>query len=310
MRVVKCVAILAVGLSAISAQAQSSCEVVPLAEVERIFPDYAPWKLSQGGVGACTFEGVVEYEDDSSMTVMLKVNQQFKASSGEASKLIKTLGTAWAATANFTKAPELGAEGFYHQPKTGPKDIISWVAHDDKVVSMGMFMVQGAGPLSKEDQEGLANVIKLALRSSKSKGMAEKAANCPYFDRTLVSKLFENPAAKIEQYGENSCLASAKENKAALVFSRVMADSPAQALMLAKSSAGTGACTVEQAAELGENGTLAYACSSGRPRAELVFVQGNAFIRLSYSAEKEPSANQRKKLLALGGFTRQQLGGK
>jgi len=309
MRFLKFFAGLTFSLFAVLAHAQSACELVSLADVEKQFPAYGPWKLNQGGVGACSFEGVIEYERRSYMMVLLKINLQFKANAAEASKFVKMMATTMATPNNLTKSASLGEDGFFYQPKSGTKDAIWWVARDDKAVSMGTFMVQAADELSKEDIRSLTEVIRLGLRSSKNKGMAEKTATCPYFDRNAVNRLFENTTAKIEQYGENSCLASAKENKAALVFSRLITDSPEQAQMMAKASTG-GGCTVETTAELGASGAIAYACSGGRPRAELLFTEGNAFIRISYTSEKEPSVTQRKNLLGLGLFARQQLGKK
>jgi hypothetical protein len=307
MRFLKLALCLTFSLFATLAHAQSVCEPVSLADVAQRFPAYAPWKLSQGGAAACMFQGVVEHQPGAYMTVILQIDLQFKTSPAEASKYVKTLASTMATPNQLTKSAALGADGFFHQPKSTPGASIGWIAHEGKVISMGLFMVQAAEGLDEEDIQSLTEVIQLALRSGKNKGVAEKAATCRYFDPATVIKLFENPAVNIEEHGENSCLAWTKENKAALIFSRFVTDSPEQVLMGIKDSAGHE-CTVEAKPELGTAGSMTAACSGGdQGRIRLFFADGNTIVEFNYTSEKKPNAAQRKHLLALGLFARQQL---
>ena len=63
-----------------------------------------------------------------------------------------------------------------------------------------------------------------------------------------------------------------------------------------------GGCTVDTLTHLGKGAGIAHHCSTGNPRAEVLFVTGSRMFRLLYVPAAEPSADDRATLVELAKF--------
>jgi len=277
-------------LGAVGASAAEPCAWLPIAEVERALPDYGPWEGEVGGaVGACQFVGNTQ-----ELTNSLGLNQQFKATPAEAAHFVKSLKAEMAKSYRIEAAPGLGAEAFFYSPKEKGEDGLWWVAHQGKVVVMGMLVVHH--PATTEDKAAAGSLVKQALVAGNRPQMAEKAASCPYFEPGLMKKLLPGKGYTSQQFGENSCMAN-DANGAAVVLTRI--ESKPQPFADARRN---DTCSHTAVDALGPYADMAYACKSGNPSADLLFVVAPHVYTVSLTTSKEPSAAQRADLVRLGQF--------
>ena len=244
----------------------------------------------------CGFEGRAS---GANPAAMLTVMQMFKETAQEATAFTRQMKTAMAAEQAVTPVSGggVGAESFFYRSKgdtaTGP---MFWYAHSDRVVLSGMLIGGGASRDGKTEGSMIASLATTALAASIKPSAAIKAAECAFFDRQLVSKLLPGKALKIQQFGDDSCMAN-NESNAVVMFTRVNARD-AISLSQIRESQLQDRCKNERLAALGDGAFVKYACADGAPRATVIFTKGLSSYEFSLMPKKEPTAQQRVDLIA------------
>jgi hypothetical protein len=278
--------------------AEETCDFISLSTITSKFPASAPWRVTNGGTGACAFEGQ-QREGDSIRSVILKFTQQVQDTPEEAVEMINTMKGAFAADYDLEKNPKLGTDGFYMLQKGQPlKDTISWWSHRGRMVLSGLMLTPGGARISTADRDNLTDVIGQTLALTAAPRAHAKAAQCPYFDDAILKKLLPGSKQKVQQFGNNSCMAEG-DNQIIVLLTRLEARDKAAFTSQAKSESKT--CTVEQPTGMGDAAYLMFACKNGgNPSAVIKFLKGGDAFDVSLLPGKEPTAPQRTDLVTLG----------
>jgi hypothetical protein len=287
----------ALTLSAVTV-AQETCDFISIATITSKFPASAPWRVTNGGTGACAFEGQ-QREGSTIRSVILKFTQQVQDTPEEAVEMMQTMKEAFIPDYDLEKNPKLGSEGFYMLPKGKPmKDSLWWWSHRGRMVLSGMMVTPGGATISPTDRENLTDVLSTTLALTAAPRAHAKAAQCPYFDDAILKKLLPGAKQKVQQFGNNSCLAEG-DNGVIVMLTRLEVRSKDAFVSQAKGEAK--ACSVEQPAGMGDAAFLMFACKSGgNPSASIKFLKGGDAFDVSLLPGKEPTAAQRADLVSLG----------
>jgi hypothetical protein len=278
--------------------AQEICDFISLATITSKFPASAPWRVTNGGSGACAFEGQ-QREDGTIRSVILNFTQQVQDTPQEAVEMMRTMREEFVEEYDLEKNPKLGSEGFYMLPKGKPvKDSLSWWSHRGRMVLSGLMLTPGDGRISAADRENLTDVLSTTLALTAAPRAHAKAAQCPYFDDAILKKLLPGAKQKVQQFGNNSCLAEG-DNGVIVMLTRLEARSKDTFMSQTKNEAK--ACATEQPTGMGDAAFLTHACThGGNPSASIKFLKGNFAFDVSLLPGKEPTAAQRAELVSLG----------
>ena len=169
--------------------AAETCDFISLSTITSKVPAAAPWRVTNGGTGACAFEGQSR-EGDTIRSVILKFTQQVQDTPEEAVEMINTMKEAFTADHDLAKNPKLGSDGFFMLQKGQPlKDTISWWSHRGRMVLSGLMLTPGGASISATDRDNLTDVISTTLALTAAPRAHAKAAQCPYFDDAILKKL-------------------------------------------------------------------------------------------------------------------------
>lgn len=130
-----------------------------------------------------------------------------------------------------------------------------------------------------------------------SKALA-KAEKCPYFDMALIKQLLQSDDLSIAVPGPDSCIVSA-DSSAVMISVTRGTNNAAQAIGNMLKDSG---CTVEPLPRLGKPSGITYACKSGNPRAQILFMAKGGMFDLSFVPTTEPTAEQRAALVELAEY--------
>ena len=278
--------------------AEETCDFISIATVTGKFPASAPWRVTNGGSGACAFEGQ-QREGSTIRSVILKFTQQVQDTPEEAVELINTMKEAFATDYDIEVSPKLGSNGFYMLPKGQPlKDTLSWWSHRGRMVLSGLMLTPGGARISTTDRDNLTDLLGQTLARTATPSARAKAAQCPYFDETILKTLLPGSKQKVQQFGNNSCLAEG-DNQVVVMLTRLEArDKPT---FVAQIKDEAKACSVEQPDGMGDAAYLIFACKhGGNPIASVKFLKGNDTFDVALLPGKEPTAAQRADLATLG----------
>ena len=293
---------LAIGALAVAgfASAQEACDFLSPDAVDKALPQYQPWRVAGGGTGMCRFEGEHRVSDGRSVSIynaILNLTQQFQATPKEATAFVRDLKAEMGKSYRLRAFPGMGSESFLYSAESVEQNALWWFAHSGKVVMSGMFVPPGNRPMTGDEESAVKALVTQATAGSSKPGMAERAGQCPHLDMALVRKLISAKGLKVQQFGNDSCMANDAANSVVL-FTRIRFDDAVAGSQFAESKANS-ACKSEQLADFGPHGFLVHSCAAGNPRAEVFFVQDLSAYELTVLPGKEPTAQQRADLIAL-----------
>ena len=124
-------------------RAAEVCEWLPVEEVGRALPQFAPWTTMSGGkVGSCQFLG-----RSRAGPAMFGLNQMVQESAGKAQDLVADMRRNLPANQQVESDSALGKLGFRYRPKVespnGARSSLFLVGHRDRVVVLGSLTVPG-----------------------------------------------------------------------------------------------------------------------------------------------------------------------
>jgi len=274
-------ALLTIVLATASSAFAAECGWLATSELDRRFPELAPWRVTAGGaVGRCQFLSRPGPPN------MFSANQLIQGSAEEAAKTVADLRAETAKRAETRDLPQLGERGFSYA--SGPRTV-NLIGHRGRVVVIALASLQSS--VGDAELASLVELAKAALAVADDPAALEAGTRCPWLDAATLPKLL--PAGGITQqvFGENSCMA--KDTANAILLVSVTQASPA---MLGRRDAN---CSWEEVAELGPDAAIGRGCTSGVPRATLRMTIGGELVEYNLTPGSEPSEGQRRALVEL-----------
>jgi len=282
-------ALLTILLATASSAFAAECGWLATSELDRHFPQLAPWRVTAGGaVGRCQFLSRPGPPN------MFSANQLIQGSAEEAAKTVADLRTEMAKRSETSNLPQLGERGFTYA--SGPRTV-NLIGHRGRVVVIAMASLQSS--VGEAELASLVELSKAALAVADDPATLEAGTRCPWLDAAILPKLL--PAGGIAQqvFGENSCMA--KDSANAIVLVSVTPASPA---MLGRRDTS---CTWEELGDLGTGAAIGHGCTAGQPRATLRMTIGGELVEYNLTPGSEPSADQRQALVELAKAVRERL---
>ena len=286
--------LLVLSLFCVNAHAQNTaCSWLATEDVDRVFPEFAPWALHGGGdVGMCTFMG------DGQPSGILSVNQQFQSSAAEARSMAKDLKPGLTDSYVIEPSSALGSDGFFYRAKAGPSGNIQFLAHRDKLVLMGTVMLHREATF---DRSALTALIKKMLdTSTASPKMAQAAGQCPFFEPNALRKLVSGKGSKVQAFGGDSCMATNSAGAVLTVSRTAVRDAEQMAQIL--TNMPDKDCVNTPLPALGKGAVMLHGCKTAAPRAGTLFPIGNFLFDLRFVPGSEPTAANRADLLDMSNF--------
>ena len=269
--------------------AAQKCPAIETSMLDKGFSEFAPWRVVSGGAVECSFT-------TKNSSVNLGFNHMVTTSAEGAVTAATEMRQAVAGTSLVEPMLSLGEHGFTYQPKkdNGQIDRTSmfFYGHRGRVNVSGYLNLKD--PITPAQRDLAANLIAGTLGVATNPKALAKATNCRFLDPNLVRRLL--PAGDMTTIvpDPNNCVVSAGGS---VITVAVTKDSRGWAT--AERLLKDGGCTVDTLNHLGKRAGIAHHCSTGNPRAEVLFVTGSRMFRLLYAPAAEPSADDRAMLVEL-----------
>jgi hypothetical protein len=272
--------------------AAEKCRSLDLAKLNKAIPLAAPWRISGGGNGSCSFEGGSGISFGFSQTIDASADKA-EASVGDSKKII-------GADNRINDETAIGKNGFSYSVK-----LPSGAANDKSVFLFGhRGSVEISGYLNLQktvtpaQREAAAQLMFDSMKIADNSKALAKAEKCPYFDMALIQQLLPSDDLSVAVPGPDSCVVSASGSAVIISVTRGT-NNAAQAIGNMLKDSG---CTVEQLPRLGKPNGIMYACKGGNPRAQILFMAKGGFFDLSFVPTTEPTTEQRATLVELAEY--------
>jgi hypothetical protein len=272
--------------------AAQKCPAIATSMLDKGFSEVSPWRVVSGGTGECSFM-------TRNSSVSFGFNHMVTASAEGAVTAMADMRQAVAGTSLVEPMPSLGEQGFTYQSKTANGQVnrtsMFFYGHRGRVNVSGYLNLKD--PITPAQRDLAANLIAGTLGVATSPKALAKATNCRYLDPTLVDRLL--PAGDVSTIvpDANNCVLSAGGKVITVAITK-----DARGWATAERMLKDGGCTVDTLTHLGKRAGIAHHCSTGNPRAEVLFVTGSRMFRLLYVPAAEPSADDRATLVELARF--------
>lgn len=285
--------LLVFAISTAAAHAEQACGILPPAEVDRAFAEFAPWRAEVGGaVGHCVFLSNARAAPNS-----LSFMQQFKASKTDADQVFDAMRQGLAAS-NYaiTNVAGFGERAFRYSPTGGKPDdhrSTSITAQKGKLVVTVMLNLQRA--VTDADISAAIQLGQFALRGADDPELARKASTCPWFDESALKKLFGGKPYEVQVHGENSCMAADRQKPKRVLLASALKLSGGLSLDVLSDPG----CSRRALPELGKNAALSFDCKGGNPRASVIQAANGFAITLTWVPGAEPGDADKAALVEL-----------
>lgn len=270
--------------------------MVSVEQVQAALPHYS-WALDSGGAGGCQFSGQ-RREGRSTSQASLSFLQQYFSSPAEAAAMLRHMRTEFGKTYTLTALPASGGFLYSMAAEQGSVSATGWYVPAGRGLLSGMFVPPQAPGVVAGELDGLRTLLQAAVADTGRAPTAARAGQCPALDTALVRKLLGTQAVKIESFGSDSCLASARSG--ILNFSR-MGGLDAQTQAQLTESMRPADCANEAVPSLGTQAELSHRCTSGAKRAQVAFFVPGERHEFSFmpAGNQEPTPAQRADLIEL-----------
>lgn len=303
-RMMRYAMVLAVSLGlSTGARAREVCDFLPVEWVNATFSAFAPWRVSSGGSGVCSFEADLRKGQSAGLSLVnFTVGQQFLDSAKEAAALVQLARTESVKQDLVVRRfanKDLGGEAYYSLLDQAGTRIWTGYTHAGKG-AFNISLVTPQSPLSPEDEAAqFTQAARLVTQASAATGVAERAGLCPELDVALVKTVLAAKTVKVQQLGSGLCTAHNPSANANTVMFQGERAQDAQALQRLARAQQRKSCTVEPLPQLGALASLSYGCTEGNPSATVWFAKRLASYTFSVFSSTEPSAKQRQDLITL-----------
>ncbi len=264
------------------------CGWLATSELDRLFPQNAPWRVTAGGeIGSCQFLSRQDQPPN-----VFGANQMIHET--EAAAVESATGIRTETEKNFetTDRRSLGPHGFSYAPgpaaASGPRSMM-FVGQRGRVVVLATVSFQEG--ISEATLPSLEELVAAALSVADDPGALAAGTDCPWFEASLLDSVLPGGGVTQQRFGDTSCMA--QDAASAVLLVTAMDASPA---MLGRRD---GSCSWEDLPALGADAALSHSCSSGNPRATVRVVAGGKLLDYSLTPGHEPSTEQRQALVEL-----------
>lgn len=266
----------------------AECGWLATSELDRLFPDKAPWRVTVGGqVGRCQFLSRPPPN-------FFAANQMVHDSPQAAADFVDSLRPEMSKSYELVDSPDIGDNGFLYVAKAdagpGSERVVGYAGHRGRVAVIGTLNLQQ--PPSPAQRAAGMKLVQAALALSGDDEALAAATDCPWLDAAALERVLPGGNVTQQVYGENSCVAT---DAAKAVLTVSIRDLDPALLALRGED-----CTWQELPALGAQAALGHTCTSGNPRATLQFVAGNRQVVYNLVPGAEPSAAQREGLIELG----------
>jgi hypothetical protein len=274
-------------------RASATCDALSVEQVNKALPDFAPWILTSGGPGSCTFSPNKNGFNEFSIT------QRVENSEAEASDSLHDNREAMVSQKAVVvrDEPSLGKGAFSYSESDKDLNFATFSASRKRMTVEASLTVRR--PITSAQYEGAKQLEVIALSSADNESIVAAASHCPYFDAAVLQRLL--PGAGLHQTvrGKTGCDAQADTWSISLSIEQ---DNDADRLaMLFQNGGLDSGCTSEPLPKLGPNATLNYNCEGPSKSATVRFLTGHKLFEYSlFSSESQsPTAAQRATLVEL-----------
>jgi len=276
----------------VTASAAEKCRSLDLAKLNKAIPLAAPWRTSGGGNGSCGFEG--------SSGISFGFSQTIDASADKAEASVADSKQSIGKDNHVNDETAIGTNGFSYSvklPSGEPNDkSVFLFGHSGSIEISGYLNLQKA--VTPAQRQAAAQLMFDSMKIADNSKALAKAEKCPYFDMALIGRLLPSDDLSIAVPGPDSCVVSADGSVVMISVTRGT-NNAAQAIGNMLKDSG---CTVEPLPRLGKPNGIAYACKTGNPRAQILFIAKGGMVDLSFVPAQEPTAEQRAALVELAEY--------
>jgi hypothetical protein len=275
------------------ASAISECQLLALSDVTQALPQFEPWELKQGGAGGCRWEGEARAEDDSVSSVILAFTAQLPGDKQAAQELFEAVRSGFESSYVLQTVHSLGDKAFAYSALGDLRDWNYWILTDELVLS-SQLMAPGEESLSADEIRAFERLNTKVLKQAQTPDVKASAQRCDYFEPALLAKLMPGKSTKVQQLGDNSCMAQ-NDRFDVLIVSVVDADADILDTLKASAAADCEVDTLENA-----TGFVSYDCKSGNPSVSARFFHQSKMYEFSFvPSQRNPTEQERKALIAL-----------
>jgi hypothetical protein len=266
----------------------AECGWLATGEVDRLFPENAPWRVTAGGaVGRCQF-----LSRPDQLPNVFSANQMIHDSEKAAAETFANLRSETSKSYQTKDRPQLGASAFSYSagtPDGAAPRAMNFVAHRGRVVVLAMVSLQPN--VTEARIPTVLQLVEAALSVADDPAALASATDCPWFEASLLASVLPGGGVTQQKFGDTSCMAKDGANAVLLVSA-----TPASPALMGRRD---GSCTWDDQPDLGAGAALGYSCSSGNPRATLRMVVGGTMLDYNLTPGSEPTEDQRRALVAL-----------
>lgn len=280
-----------------NALAATRCPSIDVTLLNRGLPDGAPWRVMSGGQGECSFMAAKD------TSVNFGFSHMVAESAEKAVEAAVSMKDAVVPTSRVEALPALGEHGIVYQMKddTGGVDPKSMFFYGQSGrVGVSGYLNLGSA-ITAGQRDFAADLIASTLGVASSAKALAKETNCPYFKGSLVRSLLPAGDVTISVPDKNSCVVSASGSVLMVSVTRSAQSAQAVSNMMK----GNG-CSVDPLPKLGKVAGISHHCSSGNPRAEVLFASGGRMFDVTLVPSMEPTEEQRATLVELAEFAAKQ----
>ncbi len=275
------------------AHASTTCDALSVEQVNKALPDFAPWILTSGGAGSCTFSPTKDVTEE------LSIMQRVENSEADASDSLHDSREAMVGQKAVVvrDEPSLGKGAFSYSENDKDLNFATFSASRKRMTVEASLTVRR--PITSAQYEGAKQLEAIALSSADNESIVAAASHCLYFDAAVLQRLL--PGAGLHQTvrGTTGCDAQADAWSVSLSIEQ---DNDADRLeMLFQNGGLDSGCTLEPLPRLGLNATLNYNCEGPSKGATVRFLNGHELFEyfLFSSESQSPTAAQRATLVEL-----------
>lgn len=270
------------------------CPTIETSIMDKGFSEYAPWRVTSGGQGQCSFSTKNTSVNFGFSHIVSPTLEAARAGAADMKRAV-------AATSLVEPMPSLGEEGFTYQQKKPNGEVdrsqMFFYGHRGTIGVTGYLNLKG--PITPEQRLLAGNLLSTTLGAASNPKLLAKESNCRWLDANLVKRLLPGEQT-ISVPDTNNCVLSAGGNIITVSVSK-----DARGWDGAERILKGGGCTVDKVPNVGKGAGIAHHCTSGNPRAEAIVVTGGRMVKVLFAPPGEPTADDRATLVELARYAAQ-----
>lgn len=270
------------------------CELVALSAVDGALPSQAPWQIETADPGDCGFVAASNAGAQRAATIRLDIALLIMASSTGADEHQRTQLAAAQDCANAAEDPQLAppAHACRSAPTPDGRQLLFVTTHRGRVIARATLTAPAVA-ISSVEVKGLAQLADRSLMFVDDDVRLQALWRCPWLHGGAIEKLLGAVGYGQQAGAYETCMARSSVGTLAVVTTE--AD-----LASELAPGASGACTREALPELGEFGSVTYACENMLgPLASVHAIVGDKFVEYNFQPGRDPTAAERALMIQI-----------